>query len=277
MKKILLALNALNPDKPAIEFASYLARLTQSKISAIFIENIIESKAVPEEFSSSESTSNVFAENTTLAVKYIELFKQGWVNREGACDVYLDRAVPATDLIKLSRFADALVIDDKTSFGKIFNGESFTFARDLLRKSECPVIIVPDGFNSMDEIVFAYNGSSSSVFSIKQFIYLFPQLYSKKVTVVLVDKTGEWKDYEKDHLTELLKGYYIDICFETIKGCPDLELFNRLFKRKNIFLVMGAYGRSSLSSFFKKSSAELIVKTVIQPIFIAHSYHKADS
>jgi nucleotide-binding universal stress UspA family protein len=34
--------------------------------------------------------------------------------------------------------------------------------------------------------------------------------------------------------------------------------------------VMGAFGRSMLSGFFKHSTAELIIKTVNLPVFVAH-------
>ena len=40
MEKILLAIDAYNPDKNAIEFACYLGRLTKSKITGIFLENV---------------------------------------------------------------------------------------------------------------------------------------------------------------------------------------------------------------------------------------------
>ena len=33
---------------------------------------------------------------------------------------------------------------------------------------------------------------------------------------------------------------------------------------------MGAYGRNDLSQFFKISHADILIKTVTQPIFIAH-------
>ncbi len=47
-------------------------------------------------------------------------------------------------------------------------------------------------------------------------------------------------------------------------------LFDFLFKRKNIFIVMGAYGRDALSTFFKKSTAESLIKIITQPVFISH-------
>jgi len=55
-----------------------------------------------------------------------------------------------------------------------------------------------------------------------------------------------------------------------LKGDPDSKLFEELLVRKNIFLVMGAYGRNAVSRFFKRSQADMLIKAVSQPIFIAH-------
>ena len=33
---------------------------------------------------------------------------------------------------------------------------------------------------------------------------------------------------------------------------------------------MGAYGRSKISQLFKKSKADVLIKTITQPIVIAH-------
>ena len=40
MRKILVAINAANPDKNSLEFAGYLGRLTNSKITGVFLENL---------------------------------------------------------------------------------------------------------------------------------------------------------------------------------------------------------------------------------------------
>ena len=40
MEKILLAVDAINPDNNSLEFACYLGRLTKSKITGVFLENL---------------------------------------------------------------------------------------------------------------------------------------------------------------------------------------------------------------------------------------------
>jgi len=41
MEKILLAVDAINPDKNTLEFACYLGRLTKSKVTGVFLENLV--------------------------------------------------------------------------------------------------------------------------------------------------------------------------------------------------------------------------------------------
>jgi hypothetical protein len=97
-----------------------------------------------------------------------------------------------------------------------------------------------------------------------------PQLFDKKITVVQVNETGEWKDQDKYLFSEWLREHYRNLHFEAIRGKAETALFDYLLKKQSIFLVMGAYGRNSLSQFFKHSRAELMIKTISQPIFIAH-------
>jgi nucleotide-binding universal stress UspA family protein len=58
--------------------------------------------------------------------------------------------------------------------------------------------------------------------------------------------------------------------FKLLNGTPDDELLQYFLLRKNVFIVMGAYGRSLLSSFFKRSSADLVLRVMDLPVFIAH-------
>jgi ABC-type microcin C transport system permease subunit YejB len=95
-------------------------------------------------------------------------------------------------------------------------------------------------------------------------------LKEKKVSIIQVNETGEWPGKDKNKFREWLQNHYTHLHFEALKGETENVLFDHLFKRKNMFLVMGAYGRTSLSRFFKRSHADLLINTVTQPIFIAH-------
>jgi hypothetical protein len=278
MEKILLAIDAINPDKDALEFSCYLGRLTKSKVTGVFLENLsTDEKPVLKQMHGMayvdweiDERSDEHKARMELIEKNISLFKEGCSSRGVNYNLHRDRGIPARELIEESRFADVLVIDGETSFNKRYEGTPTEFVKDILKKAECPVIIAPQRFDAIDEITFTYDGSSSSVFAIKQFTYLFPQLHDKKVTIIQANENGEWQDLHKYKFKEWLKEHYTDLHFEGLKGNPDTKLFDYLFERKNTFIVMGAYSRNALSQFFKRSHADILIKTVTQPIFIAH-------
>ena len=278
MRKILVAINAANPDKNSLEFASYLGRLTNSKITGVFLENLAYEDTVNLKSDVERRNLNIGpkervslgADRTELIEQNISTYKEAAASRGVNLLLHRDRGIPAYELIEESRYADMIVIDASTSFNKQFEGTPTNFIKDVLKSTECPVIIAPEHFEAIDEVVFTYDGSASSVFAIKQFTYLFPQLHDKKINVVHINDTGEWKDANRFKLKELLRNYYYDLHFEVLKGNIHNSLVDYVFTRQNTFLVMGAYGRNTLSRLFKPSRADLIIKTVLQPIFIAH-------
>lgn len=277
MKKILLAIDAIHPDKNALEFACYMGRLTKSPVTGVFLENLVadQKRVLKKAYGlvymdwEIDEESSEYKFKMACIEKSIDLFKEGCTSRGVSYSIHRDGGIPARELIDESKFADVLIADAETSFYKKYEGTPTEFVRDILKKSKCPVIIAPETFDAIDEIVFAYNGANS-LFAIKQFTYLFPQFNNKKLSIIYANKEGEWPEEDKHKLEEWLKGYYTDLHFEALKGRADSKLFDYLFKRKNMFLVMGAYGRSALSRFVKHSHADILIKTVTQPIFIAH-------
>jgi hypothetical protein len=276
MEKILLAVDAINPDNNSLEFACYLGRLTKSKITGVFLDNLsIEERPLLKKVLA--NADNAEGEELSepkdkmeLIEKNISFFEEGCINREVNYRLYLDGGNPAGKLIEESRFADLLVLDAAMSFHKHYEGIPTEFAREVLKKAECPVIIAPESFDAIDEIIFSYDSSSSSLFAIKQFTYLFSQLKDKKVTLLQVNESGEWQGEDKNKFKEWLREYYTGLQFVALKGKSEIVLFDYLFNRKNIFLVMGAYGRTTISQFLKHSHADLLMNTITQPIFIAH-------
>ena len=259
MEKILLAIDAMNPDKNSRDFACYLGRLTKSKITGVFLENFIELNPFEHEHRS------------MLIEKNIALFKEACISEEVCTTIHHDHGLPAKALVKESRYADIIVVASGTSFSKKNEGALTEFIVDVLKKTECAVIIVPEPFNKIDEIVFAYDGSASSLFAIKQFTYLFPEFYNKKATILQVNKKGVWEDRYKHKFSEWLKDHYIHLAFEAHKEEGVNSLSDCILKKKNTFIVLGAYGRNQLSLFFNPSHADFLIKMIAQPIFVAHT------
>jgi nucleotide-binding universal stress UspA family protein len=277
MEKILLALEGAHLHSPAVDFACWVGGLTHSKITGVILENLEgEENLVVREAGFAgkgwqvDKGCDPYVRKNELVEKNINFFKQACERRAASYAVHRHGGDPAAEIVQESRFADLLIVDAETSFRKRFEGSPTTFVKDTLAAAECPVIIAPDNFEGIEEIVFTWDGSKSSMFAIKQFCYLFPKLEDRKVTLLKVDKAKHTAEEDKAPLKDWLSSHYSSIGFETLQGDTETELLGYLLKKKNVFIIMGAYGRNMLSRFFKQSRAEIVIKTITQAIFIAH-------
>ena len=272
MEKILVAIDANQINTYVLEFACYIARLTNSKLIGVFLEDWEAAKAPVTEIAN-ESGGGIMT-GTKGEVNQIDtnihLFTDVCRKKQINCSIHFDPVLPVTGIIKESRFADLLIVDPEMSLRSKKEGTPTAFIKEVLAKSECPVLIAPFSFNAIDEIVFAYDGSQSAVFAIKQFSYLFPELADKKVTILQVNEKDNKPIVERERVGELLQMHYSAIGFQRLNGHVSNELYGYLHAKQNAFVVMGAFGRSMLSDFFKHSTAELIVETINLPVFIAH-------
>jgi hypothetical protein len=279
MQKILLAMDAINLHVPSVDFACYLGRLTRSKVTGIFLENLkADEHPVLRKVHGAayldwevDPTNPAYQDKQAMISKHIEFFRDACDSRSVRSTLHRDCGVPAKEIIHESRFADLIIIDPETSFKSRHEGAPSSFAKEVLAHAECPVVIAPQSFDSIDEIIFTYDGSASSVFAIKQFTYLFPGLAEKRTIIVQVNEQGIWEDQDKYNFKEWLQNHYSAIGFEVLKGDAEDKLFDYLFKRKNSFVVMGAYGRSAVSRYFKHSKSDRLMRTITQPLFISHS------
>ncbi len=273
MEKILLALDARRLNTPSIDFACYLANLTGSRLTGIFLENLVDT-AIPDSMQLSHAGAiggPVTAEEVSAVTEEnIRLFREACVCRGVPARVHRDRGVPLKEVVEESRFADLIVLDAETSFNERHGGAPSQFVKEVLTDAECPIILAPYNFERIDELFFAYNGTRSSVFAIKQFAYLFPELRTKKISVVSVREDGESYIEESFKMKEWLESHYMNVEYEVLKGDATDELFGYLLEKKNGIAVMGSYGRGILSRKLKSSHAKLILKSVNLPVFITH-------
>lgn len=271
--KILLGIDAAVFEKSALDFACFIARLTESRVTGIFLDNSASKKPkVLKSGHTREKIDGKFTLQTEVSAirQTITHFTDGCINRGALYKIHSATGVPADELIYETRFADLLVLDAEMSFKKAFEGMPTNFAKTMLAKAECPVLIAPDRFDRVDEILFTYDGLASSVFAIKQFTYLFPEFRGKRITILHVsDKTSQ-RDAQASRLIEWLKLYFFDAHIEIHSGNLQSTLLDFCLKRQNLIVVMGAFGRSSVSRFFKESAAELLIETIAHPIFISH-------
>jgi hypothetical protein len=274
MEKIVVALNAEQFNLTTIDFACYLAKLTGSRLTALLLEDV-DGEAAPmpmPELAVPVGTAVISSSpaHKEFVEKKIAELRAACSNRGVACSFKWTRGNPENEVTDESRFADLLVIDPALSFEEQLEGTPTRLAKKILSKSECPIVIAPYTFDAIDEVVFAYDGGRSSVFALKMFSYLFPELSEKKLTVLsIVDAENDFV-LQKEKIRELVQMHYSNTGYQILQGKASDELFGYLVGKKNIIVIMGAFGRTMLSGLFHNSTAELVIKVTNLPVFIAH-------
>jgi len=275
MDKILLLINARKPNLFSIDFACQITNLAQTKLTGLFIENLyfeyipVGGLESPSYFATLSRPSN--ATVTADTDQSVRLFKEQCLRKGIKPEILIDQGEPIQEVIYESRFADMLIVDPDISFYDRDEPLPSHFVKEILSKSECPVLLAPEKFEDFEEIVFCYDGSASSVFAIKQFTYLLPQFHDKKVMLLEVNRSGN-EEFNESHrrMMDWLRDHFHSVYYYSLKGDANDELFTYFFMKEKKLVVMGAYGRSLLSNFFRKSSADLIIRMVDLPVFITH-------
>jgi hypothetical protein len=172
--------------------------------------------------------------------------------------------------IKESRFADLVVISEELFCRDVLDLQPNYFMGETLRVSECPVVVVPENFQAIDRLAIAYDGGKEGMFALKQFAYLFPDYTDLPAEFVHI------KDDKADDIPdrELLQEYassHFDALFASKLHFEAKKYFAEwLENKKNVFLVAGAYSRSSFSNTFRQSFAEKVISRHACPVFISH-------
>lgn len=272
MKKIIVLNEALKFRPETLDLAAFIARLSKSKVVGLFFEgNNIETSPSVKSFGGQLYVEEIIAHDEEQAKITSDQFKNGCIQREVDCIV---RHSNDELLINETRYADLLVIPAAISHAGDNDIPSKLLLK-MLHDAECPVIVAPEYFQIPEEIVFAYDGSRSAAFAIKQFYYQLPELADKKITILHVNTDSEYSDqYEgNDHFVEWLDLHFQNVSFHESNGDVREGLFKYFIEynqQKNKLLVIGSFGRNMLSSFFKKSAADLVLKAIDAPVFIAH-------
>jgi len=272
MEKILFVPGVTKPSSKSIDFACYLGELTKSEITGVFVDSVEAiDNGVPEKALSIAGPASPQSDgNIASMANEIAAFNQACERRSARHTVHIANNEPIEEIIRESRYADLLVLSPDISFSKTAEGQPSSFLKELLRDVECPVAIAPENFEGIEEIIFTYDDSRSAMFAIKQFCYLFPKLDETRVILLQVDDGKLCPQKDREYLKEWMSNHYSSIGYETLQGNSKTALLASLLKKKNAFIVMGAYSRSTISQFFEGSHADLLIQTLDRAFFIAH-------
>ena len=173
-------------------------------------------------------------------------------------------------LIKESRFADLMLLGSETFYKDYGVNKVSEYLVETLKEIECPALVIPENYVFPKCNIIAYDGSKNSMFAIKQFAYLFPELTNNKTIVVYSKENEKHEIPEQILLEEYTVKHFKDLTIFKNNADPS-SYFNSLFlERKNALLISGAYGRTGLGSLFHKSFVSELIQDHAVPVFICN-------
>jgi nucleotide-binding universal stress UspA family protein len=274
MKKIIMAVDGNNFSNGAFEFVRRLNEKASLLLTGVFVPQMEYANLWSYAAVSSGGAAFiplVQEKESDEVIASIHKFETLCRNNGIAYRVHknlFDFALP--ELKKESRFADVLILSGELFYGQGAGSMQSDSIRQVLRHSECPVLIVPEEFKFPNHTVLAYDGSEESVYAIKQFAYIFPELAVNETMLVYAASDGE-KDFpSKELIIELATQHYPNLTFQKEELDPKKYFSTWLLDRKNSILVSGSFGRSALSEAIRKSFVTDIIADHQLPVFIAH-------
>jgi hypothetical protein len=170
-----------------------------------------------------------------------------------------------------SRFADVLLLSGELFYADIYLRQPNSYLREALCAAECPVLAIPEDYRQCDRIYMAYDGSKESMFAIKQFCHLFPQLTDLPTEMIYAQDETSDKIPDLDRLRHYTRGYFDAMGFSKLHFKASHYFAAWIGEHKDVLLVAGSYGRSSMSYLTRRSFAEQVIQEHKIPVFIAHS------
>jgi hypothetical protein len=272
MKKILMLCDGDNFPSGAVQFIKNMREQGPLYVKGLFITPVDITEMIPVGFMPvSGPYVKLKEEERQLVKKSQDKFVDAFKNIGIKYEIHPQIGEWNHNLfVRESRFADLVVISEELFCSSSMESQPNYFMVEALRASECPVVVVPENFKSIERLAFAYDGGKECMHAIKQFVYLFPELADLPTHFVHI------KEEEADEIPEKgLLGEYTYSHFEAqytskLHFDPKRYLTSWLENKKNVFLVSGSFSRSAVSNTFKKSFVEHVIEEHTCPLFIAH-------
>jgi hypothetical protein len=173
-------------------------------------------------------------------------------------------------LITESRFADLLIVN-----GRLFTKHSGPLSPEInlqqtLQKSECPILLLPEKFNSFKKIAIAYDGGKESMFALKQFTYLFPQLSTLPTEIVYLSEQEKYDVPAIKLLKEYVSNNLGTVSISKIHINPKKDLAKWAAIQQDVLVIAGSYGRTGMVNSVTDSFIDPILEMKQLSVFITH-------
>ena len=273
MKKVILSLDGHHFPKGAFEFVKSCNLENKILLAGVFLSPVDYSKLLA--YTGLDGITImpewlVKNDDDVVVNRNISLFTEACVAEGIEFRIHKDIDMMAiASLVEETRFADVLFISSDLFYANVAKQQPNFYLEEVLKRTECPVMLIPENYAAPNQVILAYEGNESSVFAIKQFSYLFPEL-AKKETILLHIMQHEDDLPEYSLVTELVSRHYHNLKIQSLHLKQKKDFAEWLSNKPGCMVVMGAYARSGFSQLFKRSFATDVIHDIKMPLFISH-------
>ncbi len=278
MKKIIAALDGLKYSGNTATYAIGLTKESGAHLVGVFLDDftyhsykayeLVRGNEIAE-----EKQRRLDEKDAVARAKSVKDFEKACQKEGLHFNIHHNRSIALPELLHESIYADLLVIDSRETFTHYAENSPTHFISDLLQSVQCPVLLVPEKYKPIEKLVLLYDGEPTSMYAIKMFCYTLPLLTTLPVEVVTVKKPRQTTHVPDNKLMkEFMKRHFDNAGYKVIKGAAEEEIVKYLKSvSTNALVVLGAYRRGMVSRWFRPSMADLLMKEVKLPLFIAHN------
>ena len=268
MKKVITVFDGENFSESAINFVKQYPAVKKPLLVGVFLSSVDYSN----EFSSISMGGSIIPviDDVEKVAKNIKRFKSLCEMHQLEYKMHNDSGEEALEQLREETvFADLLILSSEHFFSRAGEEQPSANMRKILERSECPVLLLPEEYNFPKNNIFAYDGSESSVYAIKQFSYVFPEFRGNESTLVYAsDKEGDIP--EKRLVEELLGRHFKELHIHKLDFSPKKYFSTWLTERNEAIVVSGGYSTKGLRSIFHKNFMSEVLADHKVPVFIAH-------
>ena len=278
MKNFLAVFDGYKISDSTLAYAQQLAAKTNARLVGVFLDDFFyHSYDLAKTYTTAENPeAEIEKLNEKDRIKREEAVRFFQASCESAAvefTIHRDSSIALQDLKLESMFADLIIINESERFAQVREQTPSRFIKDLLADVQCPVMVVPSTYRTINKIVLLYNGDPSSVYAVKMFTYLLDHFKHLPIEVLTVRPSKTELNLPNTGLMqEFIRSHFPGAVITVTQGNAEEEILTYLRTgNENQLVVLGAYRRSELSRWFKTSMADILMRELDTPLFIAHS------
>ncbi len=278
MKKFLAVFDGFKISGSTMDYAIQLTKAANAHLVGLFLDEFLyrsyNVSAVIKKYDDYEAAIKQLDEkDKKKRDAAVSRFQKACGKAEIKFSVRRSTSIAIQDLKHESMFADMIIINEHETFTRAKEKPPTSFVKDLLSDVQCPVLVVPEKFKAIDKIVLLYDGGPSALYACKMFNYLLGDLVHQPIEVLTIKNRENTLRLPNNKLMrEFTKRLFPNATYTIKKGNPEEQVVGHLRSHKgNELVVLGAYRRSEISRWFKISMADVLMKELDTPLFIAHN------